>query len=44
MQPGDVYKTYANIDAARTLVGFEPSTQIDTGLAKFVEWYRHYSG
>ena len=44
MQPGDVYKTVANIDAARTLVGFEPSTQIETGLEKFVEWYRHYSG
>ena len=44
MQPGDVYKTYANIDAAQTLVGYEPSTQIETGLEKFVEWYRHYSG
>ena len=44
MQPGDVYKTFANIDAAQTLVGYEPSTQIETGLAKFVEWYRHYSG
>ena len=44
MQLGDVYKTYADIDAAQTLVGYEPSTQIETGLAKFVEWYRHYSG
>jgi len=44
MQPGDVYKTYADIDAAQTLVGYEPSTQIETGLEKFVEWYRHYSG
>ena len=44
MQPGDVYKTYADIDAAQTLVGYEPSIQIETGLEKFVEWYRHYSG
>ena len=37
-------KTVADIDAAQTLVGYEPSTQIETGLEKFVEWYRHYSG
>lgn len=42
MQPGDVYKTAANIDAARSLVGFEPLTSIEDGLARFVEWYRSY--
>ena len=42
MQPGDVYRTAANIDAAKVLVGFEPSTDIVTGLGHFVAWYRDY--
>ena len=42
MQPGDVYKTSANIDAARSLVGFNPSTSIEEGLERFVAWYRDY--
>ena len=42
MQPGDVYRTAANIDAARSLVGFEPSTDLGTGLERFVAWYRDY--
>ena len=42
MQPGDVYKTSANIDAARALVGFNPSTGIEEGLERFVAWYRDY--
>ena len=42
MQPGDVYRTAANIDAARALVGFEPNTDLSTGLERFVAWYRDY--
>ena len=42
MPPGDVYKTSANIDAARALVGFNPSTGIEEGLERFVAWYRSY--
>jgi len=42
MQPGDVYRTAANIDAARTLVGFEPATDLKTGLTHFVQWYWDY--
>ena len=42
MQPGDVYRTAANIDAARALVSFEPSTDLPTGLERFVAWYRNY--
>jgi len=44
MQPGDVYRTAANIDAAKALVGFEPSTELATGLERFVAWYRNYYG
>ena len=42
MQPGDVYRTAANIDAARELVGFEPTTDLRSGLTPFVAWYRDY--
>jgi len=42
MQPGDVYKTCANIDAAQALVGYEPQTDIEQGLANFVSWYRNF--
>ena len=42
MQPGDVYRTAANIDEAKALVGFEPSTDLATGLERFVAWYRDY--
>ena len=42
MQPGDVPATFANIDALEKAVGFRPSTPIETGIQKFVEWYRTY--
>ena len=44
MQPGDVPATYANIDRARTKLGFEPVTPIAEGIPRFVEWYREYHG
>lgn len=39
-QPGDVPVTYADIAKAQRELGFEPHTDLTTGLAKFVEWYR----
>jgi UDP-glucuronate 4-epimerase len=43
MQPGDVPSTYADIvDAARDL-GFAPSTGLDDGVPRFVDWYRGYA-
>jgi UDP-glucuronate 4-epimerase len=44
MQPGDVEATYADIDDLQKAVGFHPSTSIEDGLRKFVEWYRSYYG
>ena len=44
MQPGDVSRTYADIDAIRRDLGFEPTTAIDVGVPRFVEWYRGYHG
>ncbi|MEE8578695.1 MAG: NAD-dependent epimerase [Hyphomicrobium sp.] len=44
IQPGDVPKTYANVDALAHDVGFKPSTPIEVGIPRFVEWYRSYYG
>ncbi|MFC5711439.1 NAD-dependent epimerase [Thalassorhabdus alkalitolerans] len=42
MQPGDVQATYADIDDLQNATGFKPSTTIDEGLKKFVDWYKEY--
>lgn len=42
MQAGDVYATYADIDSSIRDLGFTPSTGIEEGLPRFVEWYRAY--
>ncbi len=44
MQPGDVKETYADIEASRRDLGFEPRTRIDEGIPRFVAWYRDYHG
>jgi UDP-glucuronate 4-epimerase len=44
MQPGDVPATYADIDALTRDVGFRPSTSIEEGVNRFVEWYRSFYG
>ncbi len=38
LQPGDVMRTFADITLARRELGFEPTTDMRTGLAHFVEW------
>ena len=42
MQDGDVPATYANTDALEASVGFKPATTVETGIARFVEWYKEY--
>jgi UDP-glucuronate 4-epimerase len=44
MQPGDVPKTFADVDDLAADVGFAPNTPIEEGIARFVEWYRAYYG
>jgi len=45
MQPGDVRATYAATDKLHAEVGYAPATPIETGVARFVAWYRErYSG
>lgn len=40
MQPGDVPQTFADVSKARRLLGYNPRTQIEEGIARFVEWFR----
>ncbi len=42
LQPGDVPATCAEVDDLIQDVGFAPATPIETGIARFVEWYRGF--
>lgn len=42
MQPGDVYQTYADSSALAEATGFSPSTPLEVGIAKTVEWYKEF--
>ena len=42
LQPGDVAQTHANVDDLIADVDFKPATPLDTGIEKFVSWYRDY--
>ncbi len=42
LQDGDVPATYADVTALERDVGFRPRTPVETGVAKFVEWYKQY--
>ncbi len=39
-QPGDVYQTYADISKAQQQLGYRPTTDFDTGIQRFCQWYR----
>ena len=42
LQPGDVPDTYADVDALHRDTGYSPSTTIEVGVSRFVEWYRAF--
>jgi UDP-glucuronate 4-epimerase len=42
LQAGDVPETYADIDDLMREVDFKPSTPIETGVGKFIDWYLSY--
>lgn len=42
MQPGDVKRTYADVSDLEKDIDFKPSTSIEDGLQKFVDWYKDY--
>jgi len=42
-QPGDVPQTFADVTKARRLLDYDPQTEIETGIRRFVEWFRENS-
>ena len=42
MQLGDVPDTYADVEALIEDVGYQPTTTVEDGIARFVAWYRRY--
>jgi UDP-glucuronate 4-epimerase len=42
MQPGDVEQTWADIEATRADLGWQPTTTVEQGLKRFAGWYREY--
>ena len=43
IQPGDVKKTYADIERAKSKLGYNPVTTIEDGIPKFIKWYKRYN-
>jgi len=44
MQPGDVPDTYADVDDLTRDAGYRPTTPVEVGVPRFVEWYRGHYG
>jgi UDP-glucuronate 4-epimerase len=42
MQAGDVRSTWADTSLLESIIGYTPSTELETGIRKFVEWYKGY--
>jgi len=44
MQPGDVPATFADVDDLARDAGYAPTTPIEVGIPRFVQWYREFYG
>ena len=44
MQPGDVPRTFADIDPIARDLGYAPTTPVEAGFPRFVEWFKAYHG
>lgn len=44
MQPGDVYRTYADTSSFERDFDFKPSTGVQEGVDQFIDWYRAFYG
>lgn len=42
MQPGDVLRTYADVTDLERDIGFKPSTSIEDGIKRFMDWYKEF--
>ena len=43
MQPGDVKRSFADIDHSIKMLNFKPKTSIEQGIPKFIDWYQEYA-
>jgi len=44
MQAGDVERTFADLTKSSAVLGYRPTTEIETGIARFVSWFREQHG
>ena len=42
MQPGDVPESFADIDKSVEMLGYKPTTNVDSGVGQFFNWYNNY--
>ena len=42
MQPGDVYKTFADVTSLKEKYNYKPDTPLKTGIERFIKWYKNY--
>jgi UDP-glucuronate 4-epimerase len=41
-QPGDIYKSYADVSKLQALTDYRPQVMMEDGVERFVKWYREY--
>ncbi|QPJ64649.1 MAG: NAD-dependent epimerase/dehydratase family protein [Candidatus Nitrohelix vancouverensis] len=41
-QPGEMTETWADIEPIQNDLGYQPSTDIESGMKRFIDWYRDY--
>ena len=39
---GDIPDTAADVEALKSDVGYQPTTPVEVGVKKFIQWYREY--
>lgn len=44
LQPGDVVRTWADVEPLARDYNYRPKTQIKSGVSEFIKWYKHYHG
>ena len=42
MQKGDVYSTLSDSSLLKKITGYNPKTKYETGVKKFINWYKDY--
>ena len=42
MQPGDVPKSFADINKSKKMLNFKPTTNVETGIMQLIAWYKEY--